>query len=256
MADQTAQQMAVTGHPDRFRFRYLRLFFSLSGDAVIQHRYHQDRHEQRRDERERHRPGLILEQLARSPVQIHDRKENNNRRQRRSDNRPRHFRRTLDGRFPHRQSFLLVAEDTFDHHNGVVHQHPGTQRQTAQRHYIQRKPVKEHQVERSHDRDRDRHADDQCRTETAQENEQDHHRQNDTQHGTVFHLTDCTLDKRPLVGYHLKMITGQRLLDYGQLTGYAIHYLDRIITHFFIDGQPDTPFPVDADDVVGTCILE
>ena len=52
------------------------------------------------------------------------------------------------------------------------------------------------------------------------------------------------------------MIPGQRLFDNSQLTGYAIHHLDRIITHFLIDGKPDTPLTVDADDIIGTRILK
>ena len=189
-------------------------------------------------------------------MQVNDRQENHNSRQRRGNNSPRHLRRSPDSRFTYGQPFLLVPKDTFDNDNGIIHQHTGSQSQTSERHNIQRKPVKEHQVESRHNRNRNRHTDNQRRPEPAKENEQHDNRQDDTQHGTVFHLPDRILDKRPLVGYHFKLITRQRLFDNTQLAGYTVHHLHGVITHFFIDRKSYTTFAVDTDDIVGAGIFK
>ena len=96
-------------------------------------------------------------------MQVDDRQEYDNRRQRRGDNSPCHFRRTCNGCLAYRHPFLLVTEDALDHYNRIVDQHTRSEGQTAECHDVQGKMIEEHQVERSNDRDRDRQTDNQRR---------------------------------------------------------------------------------------------
>ena len=96
-------------------------------------------------------------------MQVDDRQEYDNRRQRRGDNSPRHFGRSRNGSFAHRHPFLLVTEDTLDHYDCIIDQHTRPEGQTAECHNVQGKMIEEHQVECGNDRDRDRQTDNQRR---------------------------------------------------------------------------------------------
>ena len=96
-------------------------------------------------------------------MQVDDRQEDDNRRQRRGYDRTGHFGSSRNGGLTYRQAFLLVTEDAFDHHNGIIHQHPGSEGQTAERHDIQRKMIEEHQIECGDNGNRDSQTDDQRR---------------------------------------------------------------------------------------------
>jgi len=177
-AEQRAQQGAVTGNPDAVSPPCTTTSTTIlpSGNPVIQHRDHQDRHKQRRYQRERHRPGLIFKQFSRSAMQIDNRQKDDDRRQRRGNDRTGHFGGSRYGSFTYRHPFLLITENTFDHYDRIIHQHTGSERQSTKRHDIEGKMIKEHQVESCDNGNRDSQADNQRCPQTAKEDEQDHHR--------------------------------------------------------------------------------
>ena len=96
-------------------------------------------------------------------MQVDNRQEDDNRRQRRGNDRTTHFGSSRYGGFTYRHSFLLITKNAFDHHDRIIHQHAGSKRQPAERHDIERKMIEVHQVESSDNGNRDGQADDQRR---------------------------------------------------------------------------------------------
>ena len=144
----------------------------------------------------------------------------------------------LEGRLPH----LHVADDVFQHHDGVVHHEPHRQDQGHQGEVVQAVVQQIHDRESAHDGHGQGQAGDDGGREVAQEEEdhQDHQAQGQQQGeldvvhrfpdggGAVIKGDDFHR------GGNLSPQGGQQLID-------GVHHLDGVGPRLALDGQDDRP---------------
>jgi hypothetical protein len=88
-----------------------------------------------------------------------------------------------------------AAEDVLEHHDRVVEQQAGAQREAAERHDVQRQVADAHHDERREDRQRDRHADDEGLAERPQEHEHHEHGEHGADQRRVAHRVQRVADE-------------------------------------------------------------
>ena len=170
-----------------------------------QHRNEEQRHPQRGQEREHYRQRHIAEDLPRHPLHKDHREEDRDGRKGGSGHRRAHLAGAPDHRGDQPVALLAAAEDAFDHHNGVVDQHPDPQRQASQRHDVERDVEQAHRGEGGDYRDRDRQPHDHRAAHIVEEEEQYDHRQDAPDQRGIFNFVDGVFDKHRLVGQQIKL---------------------------------------------------
>ena len=163
--------------------------------------------EERRQQREGDGPRLLAEELAGGPVEVDDGQEDDDGGQRGAGDRTPDLARSQYRRLRQRLSLLEVAEDVLHHHNSVVDEHTGAQRQPAQSHEVERQITEIHEVEGGDYGDRDSDADDRGDADATQKDVEHEHRQKDADEAGLLNLRDGRLDEARLVLDHLDLIS-------------------------------------------------
>ena len=220
-----------------------------------EHRHQRHGHEQRHQQREDHDDRQLAEHEARDTGQEEQRHEHGDVRQDRRQNRRPHFLAAVDRRrHPVLAVVLHVPERVLQHDDRRVHHHADPERQSAERHRVQREPREVEQRERADHRDGDRGADNQRRSEIAQEQEDDDDDQDRPDHHVLFHRVDRAFDELGAVLDDRQLDAGHFAVDASDLRPHELRDLDRVRPRLLLDLHAHTRASVDAHhrpDVLG-----
>ena len=173
----------------RRRWRTVMMFVPLQ--QILRHRRHQRaRQDERPDHGEHHRQRHRHEQEPRDARQEEHRHEHDADAQQRDEGRRHDLPRAVeDGGFD-LLALLQMPVDVFDRHRRVVDQDADRQRQTAQRHDVQRLANQRQHDDSAEHGERDRDCDDQRRAPAAEEQEDHHAGQKRRDHALECHTGD------------------------------------------------------------------
>ena len=247
--------VAATGFCQRFSGcprRMRRFFRERQRRAALQRRQHRDqrhRHHQRDRDRERDRQRLVAEQLAGNAFDEHQRQEHRDRGQGRRDHRHADFAGAGDGRLQDRQATFARLGDRFEHHDRIVDDQAGGEREAAERHHVEAQVELVHEEERGDDRDRQRQRDDERAPAVAQEQEDHQDREQAADHRIHLHVADGVADELRLVVDRGQLDVRRHLLsDFRELLLDGIGRGDGIGVAFLVDRQFHRFAAAEADD--------
>ena len=169
---------------------------------------------------------------------------------RRDQLRSRDLLRAFENRVPERLAQMQVAVDVLDRHDRVIDQNTDRERESAQRHRVQRLPGERQPDDGGEQGERDGRCHDQCRAPRT-EKEQDHRRRQERgDHGLAQNAVDRRLHEQGLVGKNIDMDSGREgRLNPGQKGAYLAHHIERRGVATFQDGHQDRASSVAVDDV-------
>ena len=147
-------------------------------------------------------------------------------------------RRAGDARSLARQ--LEVARDVLDHHDRVVDDEAGRDRQRHQAQVVEAVAEQVHRAEAADQRDRHRQAGDHGRARAAEEGEDDEHDHHDREHELDLDVPDRGADAGRAVGEHLDaQVRRQRRLQVGQLLLDRVDGRDHVGARLALDVEDD-----------------
>ena len=164
------------------------------------HRRQRQRDERREYDRDRERHREFAEQAAHDVRHEQQRNQHGDQRNGQRNDGEADFRRALERGLHRRIAHFDVAGDVFDHHDRVVHDETGRNRQRHQRKVVEAVAEQVHHGERADQRKRHRDARNDGGREAAQEQEDHHHDQRDGQHQLEFDVLHRGADGRGAVG--------------------------------------------------------
>ena len=155
--------------------------------------------------------------------------------------------------FHRRLAHFDEAHDVLDHHDGVIHDEAGGDRQRHQRKVVQAEADQLHDAERADDGQRQRHAGNDRGPEFAQENKNDHHHQHHREQQRELHVVDRGADGLGAVGENRDLDRGrQGSLQLRQQRFHAVGGLDDVRAGLALDVEDDGGFcSVDVGRFVG-----
>ena len=165
-----------------------------------QHGNKKQRHPQRRHERKHDREGHIAKNLPGHALDKHDGEKHRHRRQGGGKHGAADFSGASDGGRDHIVAFFAASENALQHHDGIIDQHPNTEREPAQGHDIEGHAKNVHRREGRHDRNGDGQAHDCGMRWVAEKNVQDQNRQPTAQQRGLLDLVHRRFDERGLIG--------------------------------------------------------
>ena len=164
------------------------------------HRHERQRHHGRDDDRHRERDGEFMEKPADHVAHEQQRDENCDQRDGQRYDREADLLGALQRRLQRRFAHFQEARDVLDHHDGIVDDEAGGDRQRHQRQIVEAEAEKIHGRERADERQRDRQARDHGRRNIAQEEKDHQHDEPDRQDQFELHIRDRCADRRRAVG--------------------------------------------------------
>ena len=147
-----------------------------------EHRHEGQRNEGRDDDRGRQRNGEFVEQPADDLAHEEERDQHGDQRDGERNDGEADLRRALERRLQRCLALLDIARDVLDHHDGIVDDEAGRDRQRHQREIVEAEAEQIHDAERADERQRHRKARDDRRRQIAQKEEDDEHDQHDGEH--------------------------------------------------------------------------
>ena len=195
----------------------------------------QEAHQERECDREREVP----EQLARDALDVDDRPEDAQRRERRGGDGALYLLGPTGRRHPGRGSQLAVPEDVLEDDDRVVDQHADAQRQAAQAHDVERHARGVHQREGPDHRDGDRQGDRHGIARVPEEEEEHQKGQRPSEHEGRDHVVDRVRDEPGLVGRHVDVDLRILGLELRERPPHQAGDLDRVGSRLLEDQDPD-----------------
>ena len=157
------------------------LLFRGTQEAAAQHGREGERDKSGHQDGRADGHGEFVKQPAENPAHKQDRNENRRKRQRHGKNREAHLARAVIGRFHHRFAMLHVADDVFEHDDGIVHDKADRQGQRHEGKIVERVVQQIHDGEGADDGHRQRQARDNRRRKIPQKQEDNEYDQADGQ---------------------------------------------------------------------------
>ena len=195
--------------------------------SARQHRDEDQRHHQRREERDHHGKPEIAEGLTGDALDKDHGGKDRDRGQGRRDHGHSHFGDPAHRRGGGVVALLAAAEDGLENDDGRVDQHPDAQREPSEGHDVEADAEEVERGEGDQDRDRDRNRDDRGRPDVSQEQKEHDDREQTAEDGRVADLVDAVLDEDRPIG------------DQGETHAFGAVELLRKTESFF----PGTPGP-------------
>ena len=174
----------------------------MAQQPAAHHRRQGQRHHRRGDHRDGQRQGEFAEHAADDAAHEQQRDEHRDQRYRQRDHGKADLLRAAQRRFEGILAFLHVAHDVLDHHDGVVDDEAGADRQRHQRQVIEAEAAEPHHPEGGDQRQRQRHPGDEGRPDGAQEHQHHQHHQADAQHQRELHVVHRSPDRPGAVLHH------------------------------------------------------
>ena len=194
--------------------------------AGREHRDEEQSHRQRGQQRKHNSQGHIAEHLASNALDEYDGEKDRDGGQRGGEDRSPDLAHAADGSPLDRIPLLAAPEDALQYHDGIVHQHPDSEGQPAQRHNVEGHVEQVHPCEGGHDGDRDGHADDQGVIDSSEKHIQHENRQQTTQKRCVLDLADGVLNEHRGIGQNLDLHAfGERAGDEALKFGRQLPFL-------------------------------
>src|SRR5262245_13807056 len=144
---------------------------------------------------------------------------------------------------------LEVAEDVFQNDNRVVNNDADRQRQSQQRHVVERESRDPHQGKRRDDRGRNRQRRDQHRAPVADEEQNDQARQQTAQQQMFFQRRDRRANEQRLIADDVdRQIVRDSRAQFLQLVAYGVHDFHRVSPRLPPDLQRDRRLAVEPGE--------
>jgi hypothetical protein len=169
---------------------------------------------------------------------------------RRNQRRRCDLRRAVQNRLLDLLPRFEIAVDVFDLHRRIVHQDADRQRETSQRHDVDRFPQRCQRRQRTKNRERDRYRDDQSRAPAAQEDQDHDRRQAGGNNRLAHHAVDCAAYKNRLVRKRIDFQLRRQLArDAGKLGANPGDNIQRRSRSHFQNTHEDGALAIDTHDV-------
>ena len=200
------------------------------------HRRQRQRHDRRHHDRDRQRQRELAEHAADQPAHEQQRDEHRDQRDRQRDHGEPDLARALERGLERRLAVLDVANDVLDHHDGVVDDEAGADRESHQRQVVEAEAGKPHHAERGDQRQRQGDAGDDGRAQRAQEHQDHQHDQRHRQHQGELHVVHGGADGAGAIVHDGKLDAGRnRPLQARQLRQHPVDGLDDIGARLALD---------------------
>src|SRR5690606_3058655 len=203
-----------------------------------EHWNQRERNQEGARQRENDDEGERLEEVTRGRSHEDERQKNYARRQRRRHDGPGDLARTdLCGLDQPATPFFPLPNDVLQDYDGIVHHHPDTESQAAERHLIQRHPPEIEDAERRDHRNGNGEGDDEGGRAIPQEQIQDEDGEQAAPDGRRLHVRDALADERALVADHVDLQVVAFGIDEVDLPLDGIGDGDRVGAALLLDGD-------------------
>ncbi len=169
-------------------------------------RHHRDecqRDDRRNQDRDRQRHRELAKEAPDDVAHEQQRDQHGNERDRQRNDREADLRRARQRRAHRRLAVLDVARDVLDHHDRVVDDEAGRDRQRHQAQVVQAVAEQVHEPEAADQRDRHGDARDHRRARAAEKREDHQHDQHDRQQQLLFHVVDGCANPAGAISQHV-----------------------------------------------------
>ena len=211
--------------------------------AAAQHRGQGQRDETGNQNGDADGHGEFMQQTADDALHEEHRNEHGDQRNGHRDDREADFLGPLDRRFERRFAGLDVADDVFQHDDGVVDNEADRQGQGKQGKIVQAVSECRHRRESADDGNRQCQAGNHRGRQVAQEKQDDHDDQEGRQDERELHIFDRVTDRMAAVEQDFHVHGGRQLgLEGGQDAFDGIDRFNRVGPRLALDGQYDGAF--------------
>ena len=180
-----------------FRMRGMRL-----QQVTGHHRHERARQHERRDHREDHGFGHRHEQEAGHAIEQQHRHEHDADAQQRHEGRRDDLRRAVEDRIAHVLALFEVPVDVLDRDGGIVDENADRERESAERHHVERLARGRERRDRGQHRERNGGGDDQRRAPAAEEQQDHRGRERGGDQAFARHAAHGALDEHGLVAHY------------------------------------------------------
>ncbi len=207
----------------------LLLLFGVAQEARGHHRRQGQRHDRRNQDRYRQSDRELAKEPADDVAHEQQGDQHGDQRDRQRNDRESDLLGALERGGERLFARLDVAGDVLDHHDRVVDDEAGRDRQCHQRQIVDREAGEVHHAERADQRQRHGDTGDHRRREAAQEEEYDHHDQRDREEQLELHVVHRRPYSHGAVGQHRDVDRGgQRCLELRQQLLDPVDDLDHV----------------------------